>query len=99
MLITLTLAAFPVPVPPAAAPAPSAPTKEQIARWIQQLGDNQFDAREEASRKLWEAGQAAEAALQAAAKSDDAEVKRRAEELLEKFRWGIYPDTPKEVAE
>jgi len=98
MLITLTLAACLVPVP-LAAPAPTAPTKEQIARWIQQLGDNQFDVREEASRKLWQAGQAAEESLQAAAKSEDAEVKRRAEELLEKFRLGIYPDTPKEVAE
>jgi hypothetical protein len=79
-----------------AAPTPR-PTAEQIARWIQQLGENEFRLREEASRKLWGAGEAAEAALQEAARSDDAEVARRAREILDKFKWGIYPETPREV--
>ena len=27
----------------------------------------------------------------------DLETVRRAEKILEKFRWGIYPETPKDV--
>lgn len=79
--------------------APGKPTKELITRWIVLLGDNDFNVREEASQKLWDAGDAAEPALQEAAKSEDAEVARRARELLDKFKWGIYPDTPKAVVE
>ena len=82
-----------------AAPAPKAASKEQIAQWVQQLGDNDFSTREEATRKLWEAGQPAEAALQKAARSDDVEVSRRARDILDKFKWGIYPDTPAKVVE
>jgi predicted Zn-dependent protease len=75
------------------------PTKEQIARWIKELGDDDFTTRQEASRRLWEAGQAAENAVLEAAKSSDAEVSRRARALRDKFRWGIYPDTPPNVVE
>jgi tetratricopeptide (TPR) repeat protein len=81
-----------------AAPLPK-PTPEQIAHWVQQLGDNDFAAREQASRKLWAAGEPAEAALREAARSDDAEVARRARDILDKFKVGIYPDTPKDVVE
>lgn len=80
-----------------AAPVPS--EKERIARWVIQLGDNDFERREEASRKLWEAGQAAEAALREVVDSTDAEVARRARDVLERFKWGIYPDTPKQVVD
>ena len=79
------------------APAPGKPTPEQIARWVQDLGDNDFNTRENASRLLWEAGQLAEKAVKEATKSTDLEVSRRAQEILEKFRWGIFPDTPKKV--
>ncbi len=79
--------------------APAKPTKEQIARLIAQLGNDDFEAREEATKKLWEAGDVAEPALQEAAKSDDAEVSRRAKDLLDKFKWGIYPNTPQAVVE
>jgi tetratricopeptide (TPR) repeat protein len=82
-----------------AAPLPSGPTPEQIVKWIQDLGDNDFSTRENASRHLWEAGKAAEAAVQAATKSTDPEVSRRAQELADKFRWGLYPDTPKKIVE
>jgi len=75
----------------------AAPTAKEIARWIEQLGDNSFAVREGASKKLWAAGAAAETALEAALKSDDAEVVRRARDILDKFKWGIYPDTPAEI--
>jgi tetratricopeptide (TPR) repeat protein len=80
----------------AAAPAEK-PTAEQIAQWVQQLGDNKFSVREQASKKLWAAGSAAESALEEAMKSDDAEVVRRARDILDKFKWGIYPDTPADL--
>ncbi len=81
------------------AKVPAKPTREQIARWVTQLGDNDFNLREEASQKLWEAGDIAESALQGATKSDDVEVSRRARDVLEKFKWGIYPSTPKPIVE
>jgi predicted Zn-dependent protease len=99
LLLALALLAGLVAALPAAPARPAKPTREQIARWVQQLGDNDFAAREEASKKLWEAGEAAEAALQEAVKSEDAEVARRARELVNKFKWGIYPDTPPKVVE
>jgi hypothetical protein len=83
--------------PPAPAAPAMPPTADQVARWVEQLGDNDFATRQKASQHLWEAGKAAEAALARAAQSDDPEVRRRAAEILDKFRWGIYPDTPKEV--
>jgi hypothetical protein len=85
-----------VPLGSAAVPVPK-PTPKQIERWIEQLGDNRFAVRENASKKLWEAGSSAEAALEKALHSDDVEVVRRAREILGKFKWGIYPDTPADI--
>lgn len=82
---------------PAAAADP--PDKDQIALWIKQLGDDSFAVREKASKQLWEAGRAAEPALQEAAQSKDVEVSRRARNLLDRFKWGIYADTPPKVVE
>jgi hypothetical protein len=82
-----------------AEPPKTPPTKEQIAALIKQLGHDDFDKREEASKKLEEIGQPAEADLTEAAKSKDEEVRRRAGEILEKFKYGIYPDTPKKVVD
>jgi predicted Zn-dependent protease len=90
-LVSLLVAADP--------PKPEKPTKEQIAKWIQQLGDNDFEKREEAQQKLWEAGQAAEAALREATKDSDKEISRRAQDVLDKFKWGLYPDTPKKIVD
>ena len=75
----------------------SQPTPKQIAQWVEELGDNDFQVRENASKKLWQAGAVTESALEKALQSDDAEVARRARELLDKFRWGIYPDTPDDI--
>jgi tetratricopeptide (TPR) repeat protein len=83
---------------PCAAAVPAKPSPEQIAKWIEQLGDNDFATRQAASRQLWEAGRSAEEALARAADGPDLEVRRRVNEILEKFRWGLYPDTPPDVA-
>jgi predicted Zn-dependent protease len=98
-LLALLLVASLAVVASAADPPREAPSKEQIARWVRQLGSEDFQAREEASRKLWEAGQAAEEALRVASKDEDTEIRRRSGELLDKFRWGIYPDTPKALVD
>lgn len=82
-----------------AAAADPVPSKEEIARKVRELGDNVFVVREEASRFLWKAGRAAETALKEALASDDVEVVRRARDILDKFKWGIYPDTPKNVVD
>lgn len=81
-----------------AAPVPEV-TQEQIDRWVRELGDENFEVREKASEELWKVGERAEKAVEKALASKDAEVRRRAQELLDKFQWGIYPDTPKELVE
>lgn len=75
------------------------PGRADVARWVQQLGDPHFRVREEASERLWRAGQLAETALQQAERSGDPEVAQRARAILERFRYGLYPDTPPELAQ
>jgi tetratricopeptide (TPR) repeat protein len=77
--------------------AAGAASPAEIARAIRDLGDNQFEVREKASTFLRSAGRDAEVALGEAANSTDAEVSRRSGEILEEFKWGIYPDTPKKL--
>lgn len=81
----------------AASAAP--PSAEDIARAVEQLGDKNFQVREKATTFLRAAGKAAEPALRDAAKSGDREVSRRAVEILDEFKWGVYPDTPKKIVE
>ncbi|MFM7151582.1 MAG: hypothetical protein ACKO23_17290 [Gemmataceae bacterium] len=83
---------------PSAAPPPG-PLPSQLSRWVQELGDDGFEVREAATRKLRDAGESAEAALLKALDSEDAEVVRRARAILKDFRWGIFPGTPKPVVE
>lgn len=54
----------------------------KIARLIGQLGDDEFETREEASQALAALGEAALPALGKAVKSDDLEVRRRAAKLI-----------------
>jgi tetratricopeptide (TPR) repeat protein len=98
-LSLLLFAAFVFSLIAADEPKKVAPTKEQITQWIRDLGDDDFDKRENASKQLWEAGQLAETALKESLKSNDLEVKRRSRELLDKFKWGIYPATPVKIVE
>jgi tetratricopeptide (TPR) repeat protein len=76
---------------------PDRPNDRQVTQWIKELGADDFAAREKATRQLWLAGESAEAALEKALQADDAEVVRRARGILDKFRWGIYGDTPPKV--
>jgi tetratricopeptide (TPR) repeat protein len=78
--------------PPAAKEKP--PTIDEL---VEDLGSPVFAAREKAQRELWKRGEEAVPALEKAAKGDDPEAARRARELLDKFAWGILPDTPPAV--
>jgi hypothetical protein len=82
-------------VPPAARKA----TAEEIARWVKELADDDFMTREKAMKQLWEAGAAAETALKQAVKDGDAEAVRRAGTILDRFKYGLYPETPPKIAE
>jgi tetratricopeptide (TPR) repeat protein len=93
VLLLLALAA----TLPGAAPPARTPSAKQIARWVRDLGDDDFDTRERASGKLRSAGRAAERALYKAIRSTDREVVKRARDILADFKWGIYPDTPTKV--
>src|SRR5262245_18812266 len=82
----------------AAAPA-APPMPAQIAEAVKQLGDDSFPVRDRATRFLWEAGKASEAALIEAMLSDDPEVQRRARHLLNRIQWGVAPGTPHAMVE
>lgn len=58
---------------------------KEIDRLIRQLGDDDFDVREAASKELEKIGEPALAALQKARGSDDLEVRRRASRLVERI--------------
>jgi tetratricopeptide (TPR) repeat protein len=70
---------------------------DAIATAVAELAHPDAGVRERASRYLWLAGKAATGALTAAAESGDPEVATRARSILLDFKFGIYPDTPKEV--
>ncbi len=93
-LAALAALALAAPAARAADPPKPAPTPEELVR---DLGSPVFAARDRATRELWKLGEKARPALVEAANSPDAEVARRAKEILEKFDWGVFPDTPADV--
>ena len=64
-----------------------APAKmeQEIRRLIDQLGSKRFQDREQAARELSRLGTPALASLKEASKSSDAEVRRRAQQLIERM--------------
>lgn len=91
LLLALGLAAAPTP---GADTKPAAPTVEQL---VADLGHPLYAAREKAQRELWNRGDAAVPELERALRDENPEVVRRARELLDKFAWGVRPDTPPAV--
>src|SRR5262245_38572933 len=88
--------------PPAAhAGGKQTPTAEAIAKAIAELAHDQFSVREKATVFLWKAGLPTERALQAAARDPDLKLEagQRIQKILNRFKWGIFADTPKEVLE
>ncbi|HMC65894.1 MAG TPA: hypothetical protein VKI65_13225 [Gemmataceae bacterium] len=70
---------------PAIAPAAESVSSKPIAALAAQLGSKNFDERESASRALDAIGAPALPALRQAARSDDAEISRRAELLVQRI--------------
>src|SRR5262245_32290199 len=77
--------------------APPGPSREQIARWVEDLPSDDADVWRLAVDRLWKAGPAAEPALKAARKHRDPDVQLRVRLILTRFDWGIFPDTPARV--
>lgn len=69
----------------------------EIDQLISQLGAPEFLIREDATNALWEFGLEGESALREALSSSDREVVQRAQSILEKFEFGILPDTPPKI--
>jgi tetratricopeptide (TPR) repeat protein len=73
------------------------PSQPAIAELIAHLGHPVYSVRENAQRELWRTGDAAVSALEKALHDENPEIVRRARELLDKFSWGIRPDSPPDV--
>ncbi len=78
-LLVFLCALAPGPLPAA---EPDTPSPEQMKLWASQLGDDDFQRREEAQAKLTDAGPAAIPYLKEAMKHEDVEIRQRAERLL-----------------
>jgi tetratricopeptide (TPR) repeat protein len=61
------------------------------------LGSDRFDERQQAMDLLWSAGAAAEPVLRSALSDRDPEVRLRALSILDRFRYGIFDDTPPDI--
>ncbi|MFM2198440.1 MAG: hypothetical protein RLZZ505_1872 [Verrucomicrobiota bacterium] len=66
---------------------------------IARLSSDSYREREEATRSLWEKGDAVLEALRTASVSDDPERAKRAAAVLEKVELRITPETPPEIYE
>jgi tetratricopeptide (TPR) repeat protein len=72
--------------------------KEEILREAaRKLGSDRFNERQQAMELLWAAGAAAEPVLQGALSHQDPEVRLRALSILDRFRYGIFNDTPPDI--
>ncbi len=74
------------------------PTPEEIQKEINNLGHRIFRIRERATARIWKIGKPTLPFLQKALSNSNQEIRTRAKDLWEKMRWGIYSDTPKDLA-
>src|SRR3954453_11493133 len=84
------LLVLPLLLPLLAAAPPVGPSAAEVARLIEQLGDDDFDTREIATARLKLAGEPALDALHKALKSDDLEVRRRARRIVAAVEGRLY---------
>src|SRR5262245_34247453 len=68
-----------------AVPKPMAEQQKRIDQFVKQLGADSFDEREQAQKELEKIGLPALASVRQAAKSTEAEVARRAGDILERL--------------
>ena len=86
------LLALPLLLPLVAAAPPAGPSRAEVARLIEQLGDDDFDTREAATARLTLAGEPALDALHKALSSDDLEVRYRARRIIAAVENKLYPE-------
>jgi len=72
---------------------------EEVEDLVTRLASDSFREREDATRALWEKGEAALEMLRVASVSDDPERAKRAKGVLEKVELRIRPETPPEIFE
>lgn len=72
--------------------------RREIARAVRDLGSPKFDVRQTATKLLWKAGKVAIPALKQAAENAQPEVRHRAKSILADFEYGVFADTPPDVA-
>jgi HEAT repeat protein len=89
LAVVIAIAAVPAPIR-ADEPASAAP-EQAIQRWIDQLGSERFKEREQAARELSKLGKSALPGLKGASQSPDAEVRRRAQQLVERIESPTGP--------
>lgn len=78
-------------------PADAVAAVDPVAKEIERLGNERFQVREEATRRLWEMGQAALPQLKEAISGADPEIGKRASVVLRKIEMDITPQTPEAV--
>jgi hypothetical protein len=74
-------------------------TEKEISKLIQDLGDDSFQTREKASKRLLEIGEPALPALQKALKSEDAEVRWRASRIYRTTTAKLFDAASKKAVE
>jgi tetratricopeptide (TPR) repeat protein len=74
-----------------AADPPKPKSADDLAR---ELSHPNFRTREAATRELWNLGESARPTLEKVAATGSPEAAERAQGILDKFDWGIAPDTP-----
>lgn len=77
--------------------SPGQEVSEKHLQWRKDLGAEDFKTRDEAMKKIWEAGQSALPFLEELAGDEDPELSVRASTVARKVRLGITPDTPANV--
>lgn len=67
---------------------------EQVRDAVRRLGSDAYAERQTATDWLWRAGPAVTPYLRAVLDHDDPEVRSRAAEIIERFRYGLFATTP-----
>ncbi|MGE3776529.1 MAG: tetratricopeptide repeat protein [Pirellulaceae bacterium] len=81
----------------ASTPADPASADDWIPAAIESLRADTYELRQQAMERLWSAGEAAVPALEAATRDRNAEVRARAEFVLDYLRMGVGHDAPRSL--
>ncbi|MBI4617912.1 MAG: PDZ domain-containing protein [Planctomycetes bacterium] len=90
----LATAGVTAPINIHAGPSPGATLDERIGELVRQLGDDDFQKREAATKALLAIGEKARPALQEATNSDDLEIQWRARMILESLSSSLPGERP-----